>query len=867
MRGDMADGYEADRLAGLGPVRASGRYATNLCGSVWNVWRAGLRRAFMRGMLLDAKLGMRMLIKQPVLTGVAMLSLGLGIPSALIIPHGVNIFLRPLPVPDGERIMGIRYRDPETRQDPPPTIHDYELWENTLSSFSTLAAVRPRAMNLRTDNAGDPPVRGAEATPSFFEVLGARPLMGRVLSADDQGPAAPEVIVISEALWSGRFARDPDIIGRIVRVGAAAHTVVGVMEEGFRYPIDEDAWIPLKVRSLDYPVGQGPGLLVFGRLAEGAEESDGDAQVELATARLAREHPDVYERRVGQVVPMPTLLLGEGEGVANDPEVLLLKSLLLAMLLIVCGNVGVLVLARTATRSSEMSVRTALGASRGRIVVQVFVEALVLALVATGFGLMIGEGIARWLMRLPDTIVSGIPFWMDLSLTPDIVLMALGLAVACAVVAGVIPALKATRRGIQSNLQRSATGSTMRFGWGSTVLIVSEVVLAVGFLALGGTMVRTAFQNTDGLLGLEPERFLFAELLDTSIPDPASSGDSSGDARANLAALQTEVLRRLVELPGVSRVGMGIQVPGRSTPQARLVFMDEDEPSDRVRVARVDAGFFRQMNHPILQGRDFTSADLEGTADGHRASVVVNTGFVDQVLNGRNPIGLRFRYQQWVAEGETPPWYEVVGVVGPLAIDVFNPRRDAGVYHPIAPGEANPVRIVVESDGDPEALAPTIRTLVLGLNPELAVRRAFPLDDMIRTESRILRWLFLSQVILAGIAFLLSITGLYALMSFTVAQRTREIGVRTALGARPWSIVRTIARRAALQLVLGLGLGGVWAWMLVSEAVNDATTISTNVPATITATLVGAGLIGIAACVPPTLRGLRIQPMEAMGEH
>ncbi|NNM33953.1 MAG: FtsX-like permease family protein [Gemmatimonadetes bacterium] len=678
-------------------------------------------------------------------------------------------------------------------------------------------------------------------------------MVGRTLSVEDEAPGSPDVVVLSEALWAGRYARDPDVLGRVLRVGARDHTVVGVMPGEFRYPIDQDAWIALKARGTDHPLGEGPTLLVFGRLADGIDEWDADAEAELVTARLIRDHPEIYERRVGQVVPMSTLLLGEGEGLRNDPEVLLVQTLLIAMLLIVCGNVGVLVLARAATRTAEMSVRTALGASRSRIVVQIFVEALVLALVATGAGLTMGEALARWLMGLATSpAVSGIPFWMDMTLTADIVLLALGLAVGCAVVAGVIPALKATRKGVQSNLQRSATGSTMRFGWGSTSLIVSEVVLAVGFLAMGGTLVRSAFQEKDGLLGLDPARFLYAEVVQTGTPAPSQDPAASEEETQNeLATLQVEILRRLGEFPDVSRAGMGRQVPGRTAPDARVLVEDEGLSQRRMRVAQVDAGFFRQLDHPILQGRNFTTADLEDGPDGHRAPVIVNTGFVEDVLQGRNPIGLRFRYAGPVAEGERPRWHEIVGVVGPLGMNVHNPLRDAGVYHPLGPGEANPMRYVIETEGDPTLLAPRFRTLVTELDPEAAVPSATSLEEMIQSESRILRWLFLGQVMLAAVAFLLSVTGLYALMSFTVSQRRREIGVRTALGARPWSIVKTIARRAAIQLALGLALGGVWAWILLREIVDDSMTIPTNVPGTIAV----------------TLRGLRIQPVEAMGDH
>ena len=867
VRADMSDTHASDLASGMSRSRAAWRYALNLIGSAFSMVSASVGKATLRGTLLDAKLGLRMLTKQPVLTGVAMLALGLGIPSSLVVHHGMSVMLRPFPVPDGDRVMGIRNRDMELRRDLPATVHEYELWRSSLTSFSAFAAVRPRMVNLRTDNAGDPPVSGAEATATFFDILGGRPILGRTLASSDQVPGSPDVAVISDAIWSARFARDPEILGQTVRIGARDHTVIGVMPGEFRYPWDEDVWLPLQARAVDYPMGEGPGLLVFGRLAEGIEEADADLEVELVTRRLAGDHPEIYERRMGQVVPMPILVLGEGEGIRNDPEILLIKSILMALLLIVCGNVGTLVLARTATRTGEISIRTALGATRTRVVTQIFIEALVLSLVATSIGLALGEGVARWL-RQAATQSGDIPFWMDMGLSGEIVLIAFGLSALCTIVTGVIPALKATRTGVHSNLQRAASGSTMRFGWGSTTLIVSEVVLAVGFLAMGGTLVRSAFQDTAGLLGLDPERFLFAEVGLPGAESESSDVEGPAEGGEGLAELQAEVLRLLAREPHVGRAAMGQQVPGRSTPERRVVFEAAGEGERlRARVANVDVDFFRQMHHPILEGRDFTSADLETGPSGHRSAVIVNTGFVDQILGGRNPVGQRFRYPTATFEDETDAeWYEIVGVVGALGMNPFNPRRDGGIYHPLAPGEANPIRYLVEAEGDPSTLAPRFREMVARLDPEATVSRAVPLASMIETESRILRYLFLSQVVLAGVAFLLSVTGLYALMSFTVAQRTREIGVRTALGARPWAIVKTIARRAAVQLALGLSLGGVWGWVLLREIIDDSLTAPTSIPWTIGITIAGAGLVGMAACVSPTMRGLRIQPIEAMGD-
>jgi hypothetical protein len=254
--------------------------------------------------------------------------------------------------------------------------------------------------------------------------------MGRLLGPADELPGAADVMLIGESLWRSRFGADPQIVGRTLKVGRFEHTVVGVLPASFRYPMNDDVWLPLRASPLEFPEGEGPQIWVFGRLAEGVTAERAKVEVAQMTERLAAEHPETYARWFGEVVPMPVLLTGfdRDDIVQTNPEMLMMQALMLALLLIVCGNVGILLMARTVTRMGEMSIRTALGASRARIVTQLFIEALVLALVATGLGLLALEGLARWLMSVKFGSV-GVPFWFDIGLRADTVLVALGLSV------------------------------------------------------------------------------------------------------------------------------------------------------------------------------------------------------------------------------------------------------------------------------------------------------------------------------------------------------------------------------------------------------------------------------------------------------
>jgi predicted permease len=867
IREDLAESFARDLARGVARRRAIRRYAWNVLGSAWCVGRDRLSHLAFGGILLDARLALRRLLTQPLLTGVAMLALGLGIPSALAIHHGIGAVFSPLPVPEGERVLGVRYYDVDARRPVPGTVHDFAHWRETLASFESLGAVRSYMANVRGDDPGVAPVRVAEISASSFGLLRSTPLLGRVFDADDERDGAPDVTLIGEDLWEARFGRDPDIVGQSVRVGHSFHTIVGVMPATFRFPANDAVWLPLRVNPLAFEMGEGPKLDVYGRLARGVTVDEARLEMKLVGERAASDDPGRFEHRVGEAVSMPVLLLREDEAVQSNPDFLMVEAIAMALLLLVSGNVGTLVLARTAARMGEIAIRTALGASRLRIIGQLFVETLVLAFLSTGFGLIVAEGVARWFMvYLPGNLL---PYWADLSLTPGIVVTALGLAVVCTTVAGLVPALKATRRGVQANLQRAAAGnSSMRFGIASTVLIISEVALSVGFLALGGAFVRTGFQDREGLLGFDPERFVNASFRVPGMDQTEYADDAEGLA-VRIREDQQALLARLRADERVVGVGMAVESPGTLFGSHPEVEFDTPPPDHAVLEmgvgrAHVDVGFFSGLHRPILAGRDFNGGDVEGGPGADHPTAIVNQTFVDQMLDGRNAVGRRFRYVSPFGPDPTEDdWIEIVGVVGPFGMNPINPARDATVYHPLAPGEANPIGYTVEVAGDPRAFLGHLRALAATIDDEATTGGTVVADAIVRQRT-FNRSVFLGQVALAGIGFLLAVTGLYALMAFTVARRTREIGIRTALGARVGDIVVTVARRAAIQLGLGLALGAIWAWVLLREEALDTIMVPPNIPLTIGVTLVGAAVVGIVACAAPTLRGLRIQPTEAL---
>ncbi len=872
--GDLDASFGRDVERGLGRGRAVRRYAWNALGSAWSVWSTGLRRLVTHGIGLDAKLGLRMLAKQPLITAVAVLTLGLGIPASLTLVHAAGVLFGDLPVPESDRVVGLRHFDVDDSEPVLSSVHDYERWRD-LTSLQSIGAVRSYPVNVDAEEAGSPPVLGAQITASSFDVLRARPLLGRVLDAADERVGAPDVVLLGEDLWSARFARDPDIVGRSVRIGRTPHTVVGVMPADFRFPLSHQVWMPFRARAVDFPPGAGPRAFVFGRLADGVSVEDAEVEMARLTARRASDDPERFEHLVGQVVGMPFLLLNSDWRWMPDvlePEIVLMQTLIFALLLVVCGNVGTLILARTAARSAEITIRTALGASRARILTQLFVEALVLAMAATGLGLLLANALATRLMHAlaGDAVL---PYWADPTLTPRIVAVALGLAALCAVVAGVVPAISATRRAIQANLQRGASRSTsVRFGIGSSLLIVGEIVLSVGILALGVAALRGVLASRGADLGFDPERYVVGTLTvpDADPLDVPSASDSLAHAR-RVAEIQRAFLTRLAEDPAVVGVAMGADVPGLRSPDEDVILEtppDGFEPVEwDISTPRVGVSFFAGLDRPILAGRDFTAGDVEAPAGNLLSSrphtaVIVNESFVRHVLGGRNAVGQRFRYERQRGDA----WYEIVGVVGPFGTNAEDPAEDAAIYHPLAPGEVNPIRYTVEVADDAEAFVPRFRVIAASVDRD-ATADSRPLASAMRSTFRADAAMYLGMVALAGAAFLLSATGLYALLSFTVSQRTREIGIRTALGARATDIVSAVARRAALQAGIGLALGIGWGWVLLhTTEFTGVSTEAVDVALTLALTAAAAGCVCVLACAYPTLRGLRLQPTEALRE-
>jgi putative ABC transport system permease protein len=801
---------------------------------------------------LDLKLGLRMLAKYPGLSAVGVLALTVAITiSAAWFEFAGDYGDPELPLPGGERIVGILVHDLEAGAPVRATVHDFVAWRDQLRSIEELAAFRNLERNLVTADGRSEPLRGVEMSAAGFRVAGVPPLLGRPIVEDDETLAAPPVVVLGYGVWQSRFEGSGEVIGRVVQIGDARATVVGVMPEGFAFPMNQELWAPLRLNPLAYELDQSPTVRVFGRLTPSASPTEAQAELGAVGQRATAESATGARLRL-EVRPYVQTLLSLGRA---EPPTDVVFGL---VFLVICANVGTLIFARTATRAGEIVVRSALGASRRRIVLQLFAEALVLALVSAALGLLVVTTSMKWGMDLFWAVQGGVdlrPFWWNDTVSATTVLYVMALAVAAAVIAGVIPALKITGRGMAARLrQATAGGAGMRFGGVWTAIIVSQVAITVAFLPV-------AFGEAVEVIGLQRNapNYALDELLSARLFMDAdgSSGRSEADAPppARLAELQEELGRRIAAEPGVIGVAFANGLP--SSGGAPITIQTEgsgraDEAVHRARVTKVDADFFPTLGTPLLLGRGFERTDLSAG----RNAVIVNESFVRRVFAGANPIGQRLRS----IEGNEAPaiTYEVVGVVPDLGGAVDAGADPARLYRLSAPGTIQGARLAVRFVGAPTEFAPRLRQITAELSPSLRLYEVESLAQIGEAEKRSY-FVFLGILALVGgVALLLSTVGVHSLMSFAVSQRTREIGIRAALGAQPRRIVTAIFSRAVLQLTAGVGVGATLVLLTADETPFGQVLLVLGMVAALMMA------VGLAACVVPVRRALRIQPTEAL---
>ncbi len=815
----------------------------------------------MDGLSRDLLYGWRTLRARRGFALVTVLTLALGVGANTAIFSAVNaLLLRPLPVEDVDRLVfGMALRE---GFDPFGTsLLEYALYRDEGRSFISCGLGTPRLFSLL--GSGEPErLRGSAVTASYLATLGARPTLGRLFTEEEDRPGGPAIALIGHHLWQRNFGGDQGVLGRELNLEGRSHTVVGVMPPGFDLPYSAEVWVPMQVSVESLPLDQRAANAneFVARLKPGISLKQADAELKGLARRLEQVHPQIRRGWSFGIVPLRRQLLADLEGRTHR----LLVALVVAvgfLLLICCANVANLLLVRGMAREGEFAIRRALGAGRGRLVRQLLTESLILAAFGGAGGVMLAYWIQPLLVALNPIQAVGLGAYLaDFRIDGRVLLFSLAVTLFTGVVFGLLPALKGARSaGMMSVLrreQRGGTGGRRPLG----TLVAGEIALAATLLAGGGLMAQS-FQRLQRVdLGFRPDGLLTMEL-------PLSAAKYSGPTKQ--VQFMEQVLERTRALPGVVSAGMTMNVPMQRGVTLDSVFEAEGRPRSNPSEVPITAhrlvspGYTEALGVTLLKGRFLDEQDRGGALP----VAVVSEELVRQAWPGEDPIGKRVRR---IRAGAPGPWMSVVGVVGDVKEDRFGFRIDRPVWYvpyaqqTFAVPVSLPLNLVVRTSGDPASAAPGVRQAIHAVDPHQPVANVMPMNDYLSDVLVAERFSAVLMGTLAVLGLLLAALGLYGVIAYSVGQRTGEIGLRMALGARPRDVLRLVIGQGVTLLVIGLAAGVAGGWTLTRLLASTLYHVSPCDPATfVVVALVLAG-VALVACWLPARRATRIGPMAAL---
>ncbi len=796
----------------------------------------------------DLSYALRRLRQAPGFTLVAVATLALGIGATSAIFSVVNaVLLRPLPLPEAGRL--VRVAQTWKGRPTPYSPQNFLDVEAQAASFSGMAAIDTSGVAL-TGQGTATRLEGAQVSASFFDVLRVRPVLGRGFLAGENEPGRDRVAVLGYALWRDRFGSDPAVVGRTLSLNRQPHTVVGVAPPGFRYPEQAEIWTPLEYDQQFRSNSRGAWFLnVVGRLRDGTTVEAARQDVGTIAERLARAYPANDEGVGGAVIPLLDATVGE-----SRRALLVLLGAVGLVLLVACVNVANLLLARIAVRETELALRAALGAGRGRLVRQLLTESLVLAVLGGVAGLLLSGGIVDGLLALQP---QGVPRLDEVSVNRTVVAFAALLSVLTTVLFGAFPALQIGRRSSAQALRQGSRG-ILRGSRGGLRggLVVGQIALAMVLVA-GSALLLRSFAllrrvdpgfRTDGALAFR-----------LSLPESAYGDD------ARVLSFHRELQRRLGALPGVRSVGAvtGLPLSGNHfnisfTVEGWPEVPPAQQPTLEVRIAT--PGYFGTIGIPVRRGRAFTESDGPGAPP----VVVLSESAVRRYFPDEEPIGKRIRLGLGRGPGTPRAGGEVVGIVGDVKEAGLGTASPPEIYVPCAQFPLPFVDVVLRADVAPRSLAVAAERVVHGLDPELPVARVVTLDEVLARSVSEPRFYAILLGSFAGTALFLAALGLFGVTSYAVAQRTRELAVRVALGARREELLRMVLREALVLGAAGVGVGLAGAVLLSRVISSMLYSLSPRDPLT----LGGVALLLLATTLLagylPARRATRVDPVIAL---
>lgn len=753
--------------------------------------------ALMRSLVTDVRHATRSLLKRPALSALVIVTLALGLgANATIFALIDAVVLRPFTVPNLDRLVMVSETAPYMMFAGQETVSpaNFRDWKRQANVFDRLLAFDWWDVNM---SGGDEPERvsGFFVGADFFPALGVQPLLGRAFTQDEEIRGGHQRVVLGYDLWRRRFGGDPGLIGKTIQLDAQPYEVIGIAPAGFGFPLGSQLWAPLSFDATTAERRTARYLSVIGHLAPGKTIDDASAQMAVIADRLAQQYPDANKGHGAKVM---TLIAGMRDQ-ALGPIAALWQAAAGFVLLIACANIANLLLARGAERQRELAVRTALGASRRRIVRELLVESLVLALAAVPLALGVAAlGIHTIRVNMPGRLLRFVDGWQTMDIDGRVLAFTVAIAVMTALVFGLLPALRASRPPLAETLKDNGRGTTASRSRQRlrTALVVAEVALALPLLVASGISTIGAWRYLNGPQGYDPDGLLImrAILPEQKYADPESR-----------RRFMNDLLPRLAQMPGVRAAAASNTLPaGNGSPQRALEVEGQAAPADPAnpvmigyRTATPD--LFSTLRVPLLEGRGFSEADKAGALE----VAIISRSAADRHFAGSNPLGRRVRLNNG-------PWITIVGVAGDVIHQWFNSRNAPTLYRPYAQAPTFNVALAVRAEGDLEALAAPSRAAVRSVDPAQPVFDQMPMRVALHERTIGLQYIAAIMGVFGGLALLLAVVGVYSVMAFVMAQRTHEIGVRIALGAARADVLRLTvgyaARMAGVGTVIGLAL-------------------------------------------------------------
>lgn len=800
-------------------------------------------------LLRDIKYALRLLWKRPGFTIVAVITLALGIGANTAIFSVINaVLLAPLPYEDSDKLVGVWDRQIISNENQQPvSLPELEDWKEQNQVFEELAITRGVTFNL-TQAGETERVTGARVSTNLYTLLRIKPLLGRPFSEAEGKPGAEPVALISYGLWQRRYAADPQIVGRSLQLDGIPCTVVGVLPRGVSYPTaDTELVIPFIPQPRESQRANH-FLRVIGRLRANVSLSQARTEMDTIAARLEQQYPDASTGWRVQLLPLHEQLVGN-----IRPALLVLLGAVGCVLLIACANVANLLLSRAVGRRMELAVRTALGASRWQLIRQLLTESILLSLCGGLFGLLL----AVWSVPVLTRLSSGsIPRVEEISVSFRVLLFTLLVSLLTGIIFGLIPAWQSSSKKLTALLREGRRGSTggLLHRRVLNLLVIAEVALALVLLVGAGLMIRSFASVRQVSPGFDPHGILTAGIGLSPIKYAELPKQ---------ATFYQDLLTRIETLPGVVSVAAVSRLPvvatiasSNFTIKGRPVASGH-EPNANYRV--ISPRYFQTMGVPFVQGRDFTLRDTKETPD----AVIINKTLADQFWLGQDPLG---QYLQLSAE--TTRWREVVGVVGNEKLSGLDKEIDPAIYVPLTqntfPNALRSIFLVVRAEGEPTSLAPSIQKELRSMDQEQALFQVRPLEEVISNSLSQRRFNSLLLVIFGALAGLMAAVGIYGVIAYSVTQRTNEIGIRLALGAQPFDVLKMILGQGIKLTLIGVVIGLVAAFALTRILSSLLYGVSATDPLTFLGVPLLLTAVAALASYLPARRATKVDPCVAL---